>query len=320
MQTLYRKYRPQTFDEVIGQDHVGDLLKKAIHDKTFAHAYVFSGTRGTGKTSTARIFAKELGIAPEDIYEIDAASNNSVDDVRALRDAVASPPYVSDYKLYLLDEAHMLSKSAWNALLKTIEEPPAHVLFILATTEQHKIPQTILSRVEVVHFKTPQKSDLEKIVRQVAEREQYTIDDESIEHIVNSAGSYREVLGSLQQAMTASSSKQIVGDTVFEKDKTIYKEFLASALSGGNDALEILDSLRNSPEEQKNFFQNVVQTAREMLLQKVSDANIDEKNNIILNITSSHLLQLLDLYINSKKFPEPVMGLEIFVMKQKENK
>ena len=152
---LYRKYRPETFAQVIGQEPVIKALQGALSSDSLAHAYLFSGSRGTGKTSIARIFARELGSSENDTYEIDAASNRGIDDIRALRDAVRTLPFDSKYKVYIIDEVHMLTKEAFNALLKTLEEPPRHVIFILATTEEEKLPETIVSRCQSFRFKKP---------------------------------------------------------------------------------------------------------------------------------------------------------------------
>src|SRR3989344_8937393 len=130
---LYRKYRPQSFKEVLGQEHIVSVLENEAKTGKFAHAYLFSGSRGTGKTTIARIFAKEIGVSSEDIYEMDAASNRGIDDIREIRDAVNILPYSSKYKVYIVDEVHMLTKEAWNAFLKTLEEPPSHAIFIMAT-------------------------------------------------------------------------------------------------------------------------------------------------------------------------------------------
>src|SRR5512141_218689 len=145
-QSLYRIHRPSTFKEVVGQEQVTKPLEEAVKAKKIGHAYLFAGSRGLGKTSIARIFAHEIGCSDRDLYEIDAASNNSVEDIRALTEGVYTLPFESPYKVYVLDEAHMLSKSAWNALLKTLEEPPSYVVFILATTELSKVPETVQSR------------------------------------------------------------------------------------------------------------------------------------------------------------------------------
>src|SRR3989344_4156987 len=150
---LYRKYRPTKFEDVIGQTHIISVLENEIKADRVSHAYLFSGSRGTGKTSVARIFASTLGVNPEDIYEIDAASNRGIDDIRAIRESVHTLPYSSKYKIYIVDEVHMLTKEAFNALLKTLEEPPAHVIFILATTEPHKLLDTVISRCEHFTFK-----------------------------------------------------------------------------------------------------------------------------------------------------------------------
>src|SRR3990167_9050549 len=152
---LYRAYRTQSFKEVRGQSQVVDVLAKAIKNNKPAHAYLFAGGRGTGKTSVARILARELGVSDKDLYEIDAASNTGVENIRELREGVNTVPFESPYKFYIIDEAHMLSKAAFNAFLKTLEEPPPHAIFVLATTEREKIPDTIQSRCETYAFKQP---------------------------------------------------------------------------------------------------------------------------------------------------------------------
>ena len=141
---LYRKYRPENFGDVIGQDHIVKAISGALKASKVAHAYLLCGPRGTGKTTVARIIAHELGSSVNDVYEMDAASNRGIDDVRYIRESVHTMPFDSKYKIYILDEVHMFTKDAWNALLKTIEEPPAHVIFILATTELEKVPDTIV--------------------------------------------------------------------------------------------------------------------------------------------------------------------------------
>jgi DNA polymerase-3 subunit gamma/tau len=146
--SLYRKYRPTGFEQVVGQDHIVSVLKQSVEGGSPAHAYLFCGGRGIGKTSVARIFARALGTSENDIYEIDAASHTSVENIRELNEAVNTLPFDSKYKVYILDEVHMLSKSAFNAFLKTLEEPPKHVIFILATTEMDKLPETIVSRCQ----------------------------------------------------------------------------------------------------------------------------------------------------------------------------
>ena len=206
---LYRKYRPQEFNDVIGQDLATEMLKNAIKNNKIYHAYIFSGDRGTGKTTVARIFAKEIGCAPQDIFELDAASNNSVDDMRLIIDATKTSTFGSKYKIYILDEAHMLSKSAFNALLKTLEEPPSHVIFILATTDKHKIPNTILSRCQEINFISPRIEIIENLLTKVSEKENIKIQKEAKNKIAEEAkGSFRDALGILEKVINLNNNKK----------------------------------------------------------------------------------------------------------------
>lgn len=214
-EVLYRKYRPKKFSDVVGQEAVVKTLEAQIKLGTVSHAYLFSGSRGTGKTSIARILARELGTTRNDLYEIDAASKTSVDDIRELNESVSTMPFDSKYKVYILDEVHMLSKSASNAFLKTLEEPPEHVIFILATTETHKIPETILSRCEVHNFKKPNQEILKKVVMNVAKKEGYTIIESSAELMaLIGDGSFRDTLGTLQKVLSSSKDRKISEDEV----------------------------------------------------------------------------------------------------------
>lgn len=207
---LYRKYRPQVFAEVLGQEHVVTALVGALEKGAIAHAYLFAGSRGTGKTSIARILARALGTSQNDLFEIDAASNTGVDDVRLLNESVSTLPFDSKYKIYILDEAHMLSKSAWNALLKTLEEPPAHVIFMLATTEIEKVPETIISRCQVYTFRRPTAAVLKEALWRAAGKEGYTLEVESAELIaLLGDGSFRDGYGILQKVIAASKDKTI---------------------------------------------------------------------------------------------------------------
>lgn len=209
-QVLYRKYRPRIWDEVIGQDHIVQTLARSIEQQSFSQAYIFTGSRGTGKTSVARIFARAVGTAEEDIIEIDAASNRGIDDIRALRDAVRVLPFSSRYKVYIIDEVHMLSKDAFNALLKTLEEPPAHVIFMLATTELDKIPETILSRCQVFSFRKPNEKILAAMVQSVADKEGVVIDQESIQLIAFLGdGSFRDTQSILQKVFSTAEGRRV---------------------------------------------------------------------------------------------------------------
>lgn len=208
---LYRKYRPQSFKEVLGQEHIVSALEGALKLGRIAHAYLFSGSRGTGKTSVARILAQTLGTSDADLYEIDAASNRGIDDIRLLRDSVAATPFASKYKVYIVDEVHMLTKEAWNALLKTLEEPPPHALFILATTELEKVPETIISRCQTFSFKRPSQRILKEAAERIAKKEGFSIESAAAELVALLAeGSYRDAQGILQKAMGVSPDKKIV--------------------------------------------------------------------------------------------------------------
>ncbi|MDE1967235.1 MAG: DNA polymerase III subunit gamma/tau, partial [Patescibacteria group bacterium] len=210
MPVLYRTYRPAKWDEVVGQDHVVSALKDAIGNDRVAHAYLFSGSRGTGKTSVARILAKAVKTADEDIYEIDAASNRGIDDIRQLREHVSVLPFSSPFKVYIIDEVHMLSKDAWNALLKTLEEPPKHVIFILATTELDKVPDTIISRCQTFAFKKPAREIIRKEIMRVAKKEGLELDSGAADLIaLLGDGSFRDALGTLEKVIAASSGKKV---------------------------------------------------------------------------------------------------------------
>ena len=207
---LYTKYRPKKFSEVLGQEHVTAVLRDSLKNGNISHAYLFAGSRGTGKTSVARILAAEIETSNNDLFEIDAASNNGVDEIRALNESVNTLPFNSNYKVYILDEVHMLSKSAFNALLKTLEEPPRHVIFVLATTELEKIPETVISRCEVYNFKTPNRETLKQMVASTAKAEGYTLGEGVAELIsIIGDGSFRDTHTILQKLIRSSADKNL---------------------------------------------------------------------------------------------------------------
>ena len=202
---LYRKYRPKSFKEVVGQDHIVKVLESSVETNKVSHAYLFVGSRGIGKTSVARIFAKEIGVSENDLYEIDAASNRGIEDIRVLRDGARVLPFDSKYKVYIIDEVHMLSKDAWGALLKTLEEPPKHVIFILATTEVHKVPETIVSRCQVFTFRKASDIIAKNMVLDVAKKEGFELESGVAELIaILGDGSFRDALGTLQKVLNFS--------------------------------------------------------------------------------------------------------------------
>lgn len=206
-QAFYRKYRSRTLDEVVGQDHIAAVLKNSVKSGNLSHAYLFTGPRGVGKTSVARILAREVNqLGPDDsgfysdIIEIDAASNRRIEEIRELRDKIAIAPSQLKYKVYIIDEVHMLTREAFNALLKTLEEPPAHAIFILATTDFHKVPDTITSRCMRLNFKLIPKNELTASLKKTAQIEKIDIRDEALDLIADySGGSFRDALSLLDQ-------------------------------------------------------------------------------------------------------------------------
>lgn len=251
-QVIYRKYRPKSFDEIIGQNHIVSVLKEQIEQDSIGHAYLFTGPRGTGKTSIARIFAYEVNEIKYnegqniDIIEIDAASNRGIDEIRNLKEKIHFVPSKSKYKVYVIDEVHMLTKEAFNALLKTLEEPPDHIIFILATTEPHKVPVTILSRVMRFDFKLANREHLQKKFQYIFEREGIDYDEEVIDIVIKRAkGSYRDGESILEKLISSGREKKItyedVSDILGVVDVEIIKSFVnALEFDKPEDAYKIL--------------------------------------------------------------------------------
>ena len=275
---LARKFRPTTFDEVIGQEHISQTLKNAIREDKVAHAYLFSGPRGTGKTTMARIFAKALNckegpttepcgkcqncieIAKNqsmDVMEIDAASNTGVDNIREIRENVKFGATSSKYKIYIIDEVHQLSQGAFNALLKTLEEPPEHVIFILATTEQHKVPITILSRCQKYRFRLLSANEISKVIKNIAKKDNFEIDDEALKIIINvSGGSMRDALSLLDQAISATTSK-ITAEYIRKLIGLLPKEIISQTINciAKNDVDSIIKICKKVYEDGYNILQ-----------------------------------------------------------------
>lgn len=255
---LYRKYRSRSLSEVVGQDHVTTLLKNAIDSDKTAHAYLFTGPRGVGKTSIARILAHEINGLPYDedsthldIIEIDAASNNGVEDIRELRERVQIAPVSAKRKVYIIDEVHMLSKQAFNALLKTLEEPPEHVVFILATTDIDKVPETIISRTQRHTFRRASEADIIKNLRRIAEREDIEVDDDALRLVARHAdGSFRDSVSLFDQLISGADTKTISSAHVTASlglvDTDVIERLIEDTLSGTiaaiNDNLRVLEA------------------------------------------------------------------------------
>lgn len=279
--TLYRKYRPSTFDDVVGQDHIVGAIKGMLAQGAIAHAYLMNGTRGTGKTSIARIIAAELETSQNDLYEIDAASNRGIDDIRELRESVQTLPFDSKYKVYIIDEVHMLTKEAFNALLKTLEEPPSYVIFILATTEMEKIPDTIISRCQTYTFKKPTLKTLQELVKKVSEKEGFAIATPAL-HLIAMLGdgSFRDTLGMLQKVIGASAEKKI---ELAEVEK----------IAGAPPQLFVYDMVR--------AIANGNVDAALSLVAKAGEANISMKIYLTLILTTLRQIMLLTFAPSMKK-------------------
>ena len=278
---LYRKYRSKSLDEVIGQQHVTDILSRSLKQGNVAHAYLLTGPRGVGKTSIARILAHEINKLPYDddsthldIIEIDAASNNGVDDVRDLREKVQIAPVSAAKKVYIIDEVHMLSKQAFNALLKTLEEPPEHVVFILATTDVHKVPDTILSRTQRFTFRSISLSDIAAHLRSIADKEGIVIDDEALTLIAeHGGGSFRDSISLLDQLRSLSDGKDAISADLVEQvvglaPKAILQSLLAAYETGNaQQVITTLDSLEQQGINARQVIDQLITLLRPQLVE-----------------------------------------------------
>ncbi len=270
--TLYLKYRPQTLDEIVGQKELVEVLKNGAKTGNVSHAYLFSGGRGTGKTTAARAFAKELGIEKDDILELDAASNNGVEEIKNLSESVHTLPYFSKYKMYILDEAHMLTKAASNAFLKTLEEPPQHVIFVLCTTDPEKMLETILSRTTRFNLKSPNNEVLAKFLVEICKKEGVKMEKDAIQLVALSGdGSFRDSLSNLQKVLAFSEDKyteKFVASILGIPQVTAIFEYL-KALDGITEAgegIQVLKGLEENSTDPTLFSKELVYFARLIML------------------------------------------------------
>lgn len=307
-EALYRKYRPQKLADIVGQDHITKTLKNAIDSNRISHGYLFAGPRGVGKTSIARILAYQLNDFPYgdtrgslDIIEIDAASNRRIDEIRELRDKVHVAPVAGKYKVYIIDEVHMLTREAFNALLKTLEEPPAHTIFILATTEAHKLPETIVSRTQRFTFKEVNQEDMKSHLKVLAKKESITITDDALELVAeHGTGSFRDSISLLDQL---SSHKEITANDVevmlgLPPQKTI--ELIISYLQEGDvkQLIKQLETLRSTGINAGILSQELSHTIRKMVVQSNLDANMLKIAKALLDVpVSSDPYQLLEIQL-----------------------
>lgn len=279
IKALYREHRPSNFDTVVGQDHVVAVLQGMLDKKEIGHAYVFVGTRGIGKTTIARIFARELGCAPEDIYEIDGASHRKIEDIRELREGVKTLPFSSPYKVYIIDEVHMLTREAFNAFLKTLEEPPQHVIFMLATTEPEKIPDTIMSRCQVFTLKKPTVAHIVENLGRVLGAEGYSIDEGGLQLIAMLAkGSFRDSLGVLQKVLSVSADKHISQGEIERVLGVPPFQYVGQVLDGlaANNPEEVIGTMHALISESHDvtlFFERLLGTLRTIFIARYTPAS-----------------------------------------------
>lgn len=334
---LYREWRPKVFSDIIGQEHITKTLKNQISQGRIAHAYLFCGTRGTGKTTTAKVFSKAVNCLEPidfepcgkceacrgiedgsimDVYEIDAASNNGVDNIRDLRDDVKYAPSMCKYKVYIIDEVHMLSTAAFNALLKTLEEPPAHVIFILATTEYQKVPATILSRCQRFDFKRIKTSDIVGRLKSIAEVDGIDVEERTLKLIArNSDGALRDALSIFDQCISIGGKKVKYDDVIsilgITTDEYLIKIVDAIAEEDAAECISIIDELVINGKDIYQFIKDLTMHFRNILVCSVGGRAED-----ILN-TSDEMFE--ELSIQAKKFGADALLRNINILSDAES-
>lgn len=352
---LYREYRPLSYDDVVGQDHIVKTLKHQQKENTLSHAYLFCGTRGTGKTTTAKILSRAVNCISDsddkpcnecpmcksileasnlDVVEIDAASNNSVDDIRELRETVKYTPNESKYKIYIIDEVHMLSAGAYNALLKTLEEPPEYVIFILATTEPNKIPATILSRCQRFDFKRVSDEDLIGRMKYICSKENIEYDEDALKIIArNAKGSVRDSLSILDKCASFSSEKlsaDLVLDLLGSTDPEQILAFAISIIeSNVSESMKLIENYYSWGKDLKLLVEDLIDLFRSIMMVKISSNNdslieysaeysqkIDDLSKSLDTEELIRILNNLSELIDKLKYSSNQrMTVEIYIMK-----
>lgn len=354
-QVLYRKYRPKTFQDIVGQEHIVQTLKNAIEMSNVAHAYLFSGPRGTGKTTMARVFAKALNCKEAkganvclncvvcegiekgnfiDLIEIDAASNRGIDEIRQLKDAVRFAPSLAEHKVYIIDEVHMLTKEAFNALLKTLEEPPAHTIFILATTEPHKVLSTIVSRCQSFNFGLLSNKHIQTRLKTILKNEKRNLDNDSVALVVSSAaGSMRDaesLLGKVlaMDVMEPEELRVILG---VSDTQTVIELFDCLLSAKREEALEFLMNLVQGGCDIEQFIKISIDYARilmymkmnikagELMASNLSKQQIEQAKKQVNSLTENKIYSIIKALLQARqdiKFsPIPNLPLELAVIK-----
>lgn len=356
---IYRRFRPETFDKVLGQEHIVKVLSNQIKEDKVGHAYLFCGTRGTGKTTIARLLAKGVNCLSEtvkpcgicencqeikngtfvDVIEIDAASNNGVDNIRELRESVKYPPSVGKKKVYIIDEVHMLSKGAFNALLKTLEEPPENVLFVLATTEANKLPATIMSRCLRFDFRRVPAPEIMKGMKEICNEVGIKIDNESLALLASNAdGSVRDGLSILEQCISAASdeiTRDLILDVIGSPGDHLIASLTADVMAGKTaEALIKLDEMLAEGKDERRVMEDWIEYYRSALIIKFvskpevilnrSLENIENirKLSVDMNVDfiNNSIYELSKVLNDSRWSTHPRILLEMYIIEMSNNK